>query len=97
MQPVNDALDALPGWDLVSVGLRDRAAGRESVEAVLLEVASLRLRDAGFNVDPSPGDPTIRLYALIEADVGPQRAHSRYNALRARLLSFLRSVDAPAA
>jgi len=36
------------------------------------------------------------LYALIAAEVGEGRAHSRYNALRRRLAKFLRAAGANA-
>ena len=83
----------LPGWELVSAGLEDLAAGRESIAAMLVRLASARLSALGLDV---PGDVVpdaqLRLYALVEAEVGEARAHARYNALRRRLLSFLRSA-----
>ena len=81
-----------PGADLVSAGIADLAAGRETIEAMLVACASVRLRRLGYAVpDAVTGSPESRLYALVEAQVGPRRAHSRYNALRRRLVSFLDS------
>lgn len=84
----------LPGHELVSTGLRDLAAGRETEEALLVEMAAPRLRALGFEV-PAPSRagtcPSHRLYALLEQrDAG---AHSRYNALVARIVSFARAAE----
>lgn len=86
-------LEALPGWELVSRGLEDSALGRETVAAMLVALASQRLARAGFAVPGTPiKDPGWRLYQLLVAEVGEGAAHARYNALRRRLLSFLRAV-----
>jgi len=43
-----------------------------------------------------PGPPVVdahlRMYRLLEAEVGEGPAHSRYNALRRRLVSFIGSA-----
>jgi hypothetical protein len=82
----------LPGHELVSNGLDDLACGRESEAALLVAMASPRLRALGFDV-PRSGveNPGHRLYELI----GESRsdAHSRYNALIARLVSFARAAE----
>jgi hypothetical protein len=86
---------ALPGADLVGAGLTDLASGRESVESLLVALAATRLRRLGYPVPEAPSAtdrPELRLYALLEAEVGPARAHGRYNALRRRLASFLRAA-----
>jgi predicted transcriptional regulator len=83
----------LPGAELISTGLADIAAGRRSIEAALVSTATSRLRDLGVDM---PGAvvarPSDRLYELVEVQVGEARAHSRYNALRRRLSSFLRAM-----
>lgn len=85
--------DRLPGWEIVSAGLADLAAGRSTVAAMLVASASERLRDAGILVPGIPiPDAQARLYELLTAEVGEGRAHGRYNALRRRLASFLRSA-----
>ena len=40
----------LPGYELVSEGLDDLAAGRESVSALLVAMAAPRLRALGIDV-----------------------------------------------
>ncbi len=82
----------LPGHELVSTGLLDLAAGRESEEGLLIAMAAPRLRTLGFDVPEGGGErPSHRLYELLsEAD---RDAHSRYNALVARVVSFARAAE----
>lgn len=85
--------DAIPGSDLVRTGLADLAAGRETIEAMLLLQARERLSRLGYDLpDVAVAWPEGRMWELIEREVGPRRTHSRYNALRRRLLSFLRAA-----
>lgn len=86
-------LDALPGHELVRTGLDDLRGGRESVEAVLLLAARTRLHHAGIEVPDHPLDVPAghRLYDLL-SDENRATAHSRYNALVGRLVSFLRAA-----
>jgi hypothetical protein len=91
MPPTVD--DAIPGSDLVRAGLDDLATGHLTVEALLLVQARSRLRELGYDVPDVPVDRSEeRMYRLIEREVGPRRAHARYNALRRRLLSFIRAA-----
>jgi hypothetical protein len=90
--------NALPGADLVATGLADLAAGHETIEGLLVLQASDRLRRLGFDVPVVSLDrPEARMYALVERDVGPRRAHSRYNALRRRMVSFIHSASVASA
>jgi hypothetical protein len=85
--------DALPGADLVREGLADLARGIESVPALLVAIGAPRLRRAGVPVpDVSISSPEHRLYELL-ASGEPQTAHSRYNALIRRLVSFERAAE----
>jgi hypothetical protein len=88
--------DELPGYDLVSAGLVDLAAGRESIAALLVAMAAPRLRGLGFEVPAGArAAPSHRLYELLSlADGG---AHSRYNALVGRMVSFARAAEHAAA
>lgn len=77
-----------PGEELVEPGLADLAAGRHSVEALLVASAAPRLRRVGVAVPEHAMDASGReLYALLERRLGT-RAHSRYNALTRRVLSY---------
>lgn len=87
------ATSDLPGHELVSEGLADLAAGRESESALLLAMAAPRLRRLGLDVPEGGGEwPSHRLYELLSADSG-RGAHSRYNALVARVVSFARAAE----
>ncbi len=80
--------EALPGGDLIEKGLRDLADGRESEEALLVSIGAPRLKAAGVPVPPRPFEnPERRLYELLARE-DPDSAHSRYNALVRRLVSF---------
>ena len=84
-------LEAFPGGDLVAKGLADLRAGRESVESLLVLQAESRLRELGLDVpDAGVVDPDWKMYRLIERELG-DGAHSRYNALRRQLASFMRA------
>jgi len=85
-------LEALPGGELVAKGLADRAAGRETAESLLVEVAATKLRRLGFDVTTQSDEPAeLRLYQWL-ARQDPRRAHSRYNALLRQLASFGRAA-----
>jgi len=76
----------------VSSGLADLADGRESEASLLVEMAAPRLRSLGFDVPPARGgSPSHRLYALLTERGGG--AHSRYNALVRRMVSFVRAAE----
>ena len=93
------AMENLPGGDLIRTGLRDAAAGIESVEALLVEIAAARLRESGVPVPAMPPatlDAEIRLHRLLAKTHGDD-AYGRYNALLRRLASFTRALDATAA
>jgi hypothetical protein len=80
----------VPGFDEIRRGLEDLAAGRESQEALLVSIGAPRLRLLGFDV-PSPiPDAEHRLYEQL-ARMDADAAHSRYNALVRRLVSFERA------
>ena len=91
--PYNPAVDPrLPGAELVERGIADLAAGIETVEALVVSIGAPRLATLGLNV-PSPFDnPERRLYDLLARET-PDSAHSRYNALIRRLVSFERAAE----
>ncbi|HYK00928.1 MAG TPA: hypothetical protein VE974_04175 [Thermoanaerobaculia bacterium] len=87
-----DISDALPGADLIRKGLADLEAGLESVEALLVLVGAPRLRRLGLDVVDTPYFPEDRLYAELQRVHG-DGAHSQYNALIRRLVSFERAAE----
>ena len=66
------------------------------IEALLVAIGTRRLRRAGVPVPEVPGVPDQPELALYEAVARrhPADAHSRYNALVRRLVSFERAVEA---
>ncbi len=84
-------MEHLPGGDLVEAGLRDLAAGVESVPALLVSIGAPRLRQLGFAVSNPQPNPELRLYERLARD-NADAAHSRYNALVRRLVSFERAA-----
>lgn len=82
----------LPGGDLIAAGLRDLDANRESVAALLVSIGAPRLRGLGFHVPIVLDGPEHRLYATLARE-NPASAHSRYNALVRRLVSFERAAE----
>jgi len=89
---MHDPPSDLPGHELVSEGLADLAAGRESESALLVAMAAPRLRMLGLEVPEGRWEhPSHRLYELLSQ--GDGGAHSRYNALVARIVSFARAAE----
>lgn len=88
MREINDAL---PGADLIREGLHDLERGVESVPALLVLIGAPRLRRLGFDVPDTPDFPEDRLYAELAREHG-NSAHSKYNALIRRLVSFERAA-----
>ena len=86
-------LEMLPGYEYVQPGIEDLGRGVESVAALLVSIGAPRLRQLGLpvpeNVLPSPEH---RLYELLSRE-GEDAAHSRYNALIRRLVSFERAAE----
>lgn len=83
----------LPGADLIAEGISDLESGVESVAALLVSIGSPRLRRLGFQLPEAVEDaPERRLYLLL-ANEDSDSAHSRYNALIRRLVSFERAAE----
>jgi hypothetical protein len=76
----------------VGAGLVDLERGVESVEALLVSIGAPRLRALGFEIRSPFASPEHRLYERLAED-DPDAAHSRYNALIRRLVSFERAAS----
>jgi hypothetical protein len=91
-------LSAFPGADLIEEGLRDLTEARESIPSLLVRIGRPRLERLGLEVPAKPPMerdddlPEHRLYHLLAA-TNPDSAHSRYNALIRRLVSFERAAE----
>lgn len=82
---------ALPGGDLVAQGVADLRAGRVSSLALLVSIGEPRLRRLGVAMPAPLADPEHRLYEDLSRE-DPAGAHSRYNSLLRRLVSFERAL-----
>ena len=80
---------------MVETGLADLMRGELTVEALLVAVGAPRLRSLGLRVpemSATPGHPEVALYQAI-GRLHPDDAHSRYNALIRRLVSYERELE----
>ena len=85
--------NALPGEDLIEAGVRDLREVRETVAGLLVAIGSPRLRRIGLQIPSTlPDNPEHRLYDLL-ADDDSDSAHSRYNALIRKLVSYERAAE----
>ena len=82
----------MPGEELVRAGVDDLACGRETVEALLVSIGAARLRALGVDLPAALPEAERRLFELLERE-DPAGAHSRYNALVRRLVSFERAAE----
>ena len=86
-------MNSLPGSDLIAAGIRDLESEKETLPALLVAIGAPRLRSLGIELPPRlPSNPEHRLYDLLSA-IGPNSAHSKYNALIRRLVSFERAIS----
>jgi hypothetical protein len=86
-------MDALPAYDLVSTGILDLQNDRETIPALLVAIGAPKLLRLGLPL-PSilPANPEHRLYDLLSV-TGSDTAHSRYNGLIRKLVSFQRAME----
>ena len=83
---------ALPGSDLIEQGLADLRQSKETVEALLVSIGAPRLERLGFALPAVLPNPEHHLYRLLER-LHDNAAHSKYNALIRRLVSFERAAE----
>jgi hypothetical protein len=85
--------ETLPGDDLIEAGIQDLRRSVESVPALLVSIGAPRLRRLGL---PIPArticSPELRLYEQLQL-TDSDAAHSRYNALVRRLVSYERAAE----
>jgi hypothetical protein len=88
------ALGSLPGAEIVIAGIADLEAGRDTADASAVLMAATRLRAVGAGIPlTTTGEPAAhRLYDQL-ADEDPLNAHSRYNAIVRRVISFARAAE----
>jgi len=85
-------MSSLPASELIATGIQDLLSERETVPALLVAIGAPKLRSLGLDIPQQlPSNPEHRLYDLLAASE-PDSAHSRYNALIRRLVSFERAL-----
>ena len=80
----------LPGAELVTKGLADLETQSLTIEALLVVIAAPALQLAGLTLPPRPSltdDAEILLYLKLQETEGDS-AHTRYNSLIQRIVSF---------
>lgn len=85
-------LAAMPGIDLIERGIADLERGVDSPEALLVSIGAPRLEPLGLEIPVRIASAEHRLYELL-ASHDADSAHSRYNALLRRLVSFERAAE----
>lgn len=86
-------MEWLPGQDVITTGIEDLWGDRETIPALLVAVGAPKLRRLGLNLPPVlPSNPEHRLYDLLSFNES-DTAHSRYNALIRKLVSFERALE----
>jgi hypothetical protein len=86
-------INSLPGNDLIFAGIEDLQSRRETIPALLVAIGAPKLRSLGLEVPQNlPSNPEHRLYDLLSA-TDPDSAHSKYNALIRKLVSFERALQ----
>lgn len=82
-----------PGQDIVERGINDLRTGVETVDSLLVLIGAPRLRRLGFDVPNGVvASPEHRLYQLLQRSHA-NAAHSKYNSLIRRLVSFERASE----
>ena len=85
-------MTSLPGNDLIATGIEDLRNQKQTIEALLVAIGAPKLRSLGLELPHNlPTTPEHRLYDLL-SETEPDSAHSRYNALIRRLVSFERAM-----
>lgn len=86
-------MDSLPASEFVKTGIEDLRRKRETIPALLVAIGAPKLRKLGLILPVAlPSNPEHRLYDLLSAD-NSDSAHSRYNALIRKLVSFQRAME----
>lgn len=82
-----------PGEELIDQGIADLADGLETIPSLLVSIGAQRLRRAGVAIPAANFEnPEHRLYKLLASE-NSDAAHSRYNSLIRRLVSYEHAVE----
>ncbi len=92
---ISESSPLIPGDELVKPGLEDLSQGRLTMAALLVLIGAPRLRRLGIQIPllhKAPSEPEHALYDQLVTE-NPRTAHSRYNALIQRLVSYERELE----
>lgn len=82
-----------PGEEFIQQGIEDLERELETVPSLLVSIGAPKLRSIGIEIPANVLDsPEHRLFRLLQLS-GSDSAHSRYNALIKRLVSYERSAQ----
>ncbi|CAN5761927.1 hypothetical protein BH24ACI3_BH24ACI3_10240 [soil metagenome] len=82
-----------PGEEFIQQGIEDLEKELETVPSLLVSIGAPKLRSIGLEIPANVFDsPAHRLYRLLQLS-GSDSAHSRYNALIRRLVSYERATQ----
>jgi len=82
-----------PGEDIIVQGITDLSKGLETIPALLVSIGATRLRRSGLAIPfTTIASPEHRLYEKLNI-INSNAAHSRYNALIRRLVSYERAAE----
>ncbi len=85
-------MSPIPANELIVAGIEDLRSQRETIAAFLVAIGAPKLRSLGLDIpEDLPSNPEHKLYDLL-ASTEPDNAHSRYNGLIRRLVSFERAL-----
>lgn len=92
---MTELTDSLPGEDLVARGLQDLSRGVFSTASLLVLIGAPRLRRLGISISFQKNLPSSPEHALYDhlRGVNARSAHSQYNSLIRRLVSFERALE----
>lgn len=86
-------IQGLPGEELILKGLADLADNSHTIESCLVRIASNRLSQAGILTAPIPSAENAELDLYRFYLPHGNDAHSKYNAMIRRLISFEQALD----
>lgn len=90
---IGGAMELLPASDLINTGIADLRNRRETIAALLVAIGAPKLQRLGLKLPSDlPSNPEHRLYDLLSSSESDS-AHSRYNALIRKLVSFQRALE----
>jgi hypothetical protein len=85
---------SLPGQELIDQGIADLSENRQTDSSLLVLIAAPRLKRLGIHIPerPFPRPYEHELYARLDQRLGAG-AHSYYNSLIRRIVSYERAVE----